>query len=225
MIWAVVPVKELNRAKQRLAGVLGPEQRHALSRSMLEDVLTAIGQAHGLAGLLVVSSDPDARLQAGRHGARLLDDPGGGLNAALEHASAVLTAEGTEGMLILPADSPLANPAEIEAVLGARGSGPAVAIAPDRRGDGTNALLCAPPDLISFRYGPGSFRAHCEAAQAAGIEPRILDLPGLAFDIDTPEDLAAFTAIERPNAEYRFLLGAEAAPRPDGRTGPVRKVV
>lgn len=225
MVWAVVPVKELSRAKQRLAGVLGPEQRRALSRSMLDDVLTAIGQAHGLAGLLVVSSDPEARLQAARHGARLLDDPGQGLNAALDHAAATLAGEGAEGILILPADSPLANAAEIEAVLAAWTSGSCVVLASDRRGDGTNAFLCAPPDLISFRYGPGSFAAHRQAARAAGIEPRVLDLAGLAFDIDTPEDLAAFTASERPNAAYRVLLGARPVPRPDGRAGPVRKVV
>ena len=225
MIWAVVPVKDLTQAKQRLAGVLGPEQRRAFSRSMLEDVLTAISQAHGLAGLLVVSSDPDARLQAGRHGARFLNDPGQGLNAALDYAASTLAAEHAEGMLILPADSPLAYATEIEAVIAAQATGSPVVLAPDRRGDGTNALLCAPPDLISFHYGPGSFAAHRRAAESVGIAPRILELPGLAFDIDTPEDLAAFTASERPAAAYRFLLGAGVAPQPDGRTGPVRKVV
>ena len=54
-VWAVVPVKELDRAKERLAAVLPPERRRALMLAMLEDVLTALAATPGLDGLAVVT--------------------------------------------------------------------------------------------------------------------------------------------------------------------------
>ena len=61
-----------------------------------------------------------------------------------------------------------------------------MAIAPDRLGTGTNGLALAPPGVIGFRFGTGSFAAHRAEAQAAGVEPAIVARPGLAFDLDTP---------------------------------------
>jgi 2-phospho-L-lactate guanylyltransferase (CobY/MobA/RfbA family) len=52
-------------------------------------------------------------------------------------------------------------------------------------------MLCTPPGVIQFHYGPGSCSAHQRAAREAGIDVRVLRLPGLALDIDTPEDLVA----------------------------------
>ena len=40
-VWAVVPVKELTDAKQRLSSRLSLEERRALATIMLEDVLDA----------------------------------------------------------------------------------------------------------------------------------------------------------------------------------------
>jgi 2-phospho-L-lactate guanylyltransferase len=69
-------------------------------------------------------------------------------------------------------------------------------IVPSRDGKGTNALAVSPPDLIPFHFGDSSFEPHCAAARALGIEPRVLRLPGLGLDIDTPDDLALFRAAE-----------------------------
>lgn len=225
MVWAVVPVKQLARAKQRLSGLLGPEQRRLLCDAMLDDVLAALAAARGLAGILVVSSDPAARMLAMRHGARLLDDTDQGLNAAVAHAAGVLAAEGAAAMLVIHGDAPLATADEIEALIAAHAAGHAVALAADRRGDGTNALLCAPPDTMTFHYGPGSFAAHREAARAAGHEPAVLDLPGLALDIDTADDLALFAERANAGAAYRLLVGQAMAPAVDARHDAVRKVV
>jgi 2-phospho-L-lactate guanylyltransferase len=67
---------------------------------------------------------------------------------------------------------------------------PAVVLAPCRRRRGTNALLLHPPQLIPFTFGPDSFEAHRQAAQALGLEPVIYESPAVAFDLDTPEDWA-----------------------------------
>ena len=59
-IWAVIPVKEVEGAKQRLASALSPEERRALATIMLEDVLEAVSAVRELAGVLVVTVDPAA---------------------------------------------------------------------------------------------------------------------------------------------------------------------
>ena len=81
---------------------------------------------------------------------------------------------------------------------GAGGDGPAVTLVPSHDRRGTNCVLCSPPGVLPFAFGHDSFGPHCEAARARGIAPRILPLPGLGLDIDTPDDLRAFIA--RPTA-------------------------
>lgn len=191
-IWAVIPVKDLDGAKGRLAPVLAMEQRRQLFCLMLEDVLTALRACPGLSGLALVTRDADAAGLAGSYGARVLVEPENrGQSAAVAHGAEILAAEGAAGILAVPADVPLVTAAEIARLLAAHGSAPAVTIAPaaDRRG--TNGLLCSPPRAIPFHFGDDSFRPHAAAARDAGIEPRVVDLPGFALDVDRPGDLDA----------------------------------
>jgi 2-phospho-L-lactate guanylyltransferase len=69
-----------------------------------------------------------------------------------------------------------------------------VAIAPDRAGTGTNGLALRPPDAIPFHFGAGSRAAHAAAAEAANVPLTVVERPGLAFDLDTPEDLRGWLA-------------------------------
>ena len=55
VVWALVPVKDPARAKTRLAPVLSADQRAALQRAMLADVLAALGRARTLAGIAVIA--------------------------------------------------------------------------------------------------------------------------------------------------------------------------
>ena len=102
----------------------------------------------------------------------------------------------------MPGDVPGASADEIAAVLAAHGrasdGAPAVTLVPSYDRRGTNCVLCSPPDVLPFAFGHDSFEPHCEAARAQGIAPRIIALPGLGLDIDTPDDLRAFMA--RPAA-------------------------
>jgi 2-phospho-L-lactate guanylyltransferase len=65
-----------------------------------------------------------------------------------------------------------------------------VAIAPDRAGTGTNGLVLRPPGVIGFRFGKGSFALHLEEVERAGVPLVAVNRAGLAFDLDTPQDLA-----------------------------------
>lgn len=190
---AIVPMKPLARAKARLAPVLTPEERRALSLAMLEDVVRA---ATCLDAVWVLNSDPDAAAVARAAGGEPRPDPapGGGLSASLDAATAAAIEAGARGALVLSADCPAVTAADVEEVV----QEPGVAIAPDREGEGTNALWRAPPDAIPLAFGPGSRAAHERLARAAGHTVRIVARPGLALDVDRPEDLVEAAAAGGP---------------------------
>ena len=57
---------------------------------------------------------------------------------------------------------------------------------------GTNALFLSPPDQIKFNYGKNSFFYHFKAAKNAGMNPVVLPLNSLRYDVDTLEDVRKF---------------------------------
>lgn len=213
-IWAIIPVKDLSQAKQRLSGLLHDQERRALGLAMLEDVLIALGKAKGLSGVLLVSSDADACELADKYGARILREAGSdGLNPAVTRAARLLAGEGVEGALVLHGDIPLAQAGDVDHVLAALGPAPAMAIAPDGAHGGTNALAVCPPDLITFCYGRDSFQAHLAQAAAHRIAPRILDLPSLAFDVDDMQDLIRLAATPEGARSREYLRGLDLESR------------
>jgi 2-phospho-L-lactate guanylyltransferase len=213
-LWAVLPVKDRGQAKGRLAAILGAIERRELFGAMLEDVLRALAATAGLAGILVVTRDLDTRRLAARYGARVLvEEESRGHTAASSLGARALAEQGVAGMVQVPADIPLVTPADIGALLGAHGGAPAVTLAPSRDGRGSNAVASSPPDLLPLRFGDDSFLPHLRRAQALGIEPRIVRRPGLALDIDTPDDLAAFLAAPSPTRTYAYLEGSGIARR------------
>jgi 2-phospho-L-lactate guanylyltransferase (CobY/MobA/RfbA family) len=119
MIFALLPVKILSNAKQRLAGHLTAAQRETLARKMYEQTLAALLEA--------------------------------------------------------------------------------------------NALVRTPPDVIESRFGPGSLQAHLEQARARGVPAGVLRIPGLMFDIDTPEDVNELLARAPECNAARFLRSACAS--------------
>lgn len=207
-IWAIVPIKDLRRAKQRLSGLLNETERRAFGLAMLEDVLTALGQSRTLSGILVVTADPDVERLAQGLGARILPEPETpGLNPAVTGAVRLLAQEKTGGACIVHGDAPLMKAEEIDRLVAALGAAPAMAIAPDAAGDGSNGLAVSPPDLIPFHYGANSFQRHLQEAGARGIIPHVVQLSGLAFDIDAPDQLFTLTAAEGVTRAQAFLRG------------------
>ncbi|HIQ09742.1 MAG TPA: 2-phospho-L-lactate guanylyltransferase [Anaerolineaceae bacterium] len=195
-VWAIVPVKPLRRGKSRLASVLSATERALLNQNLLLRTLQVLSQVEEIEQVLVVSRDSGALALARRHGARTLQERGDSrLNLALRHATTLLQMYHVGVMMILPADLPLLEADDVRALLAAVGHPPSVVLAPDRHGEGTNALVVAPPGLMPYQYGPGSFARHVAAAREAGVEPRIVERQGLAWDLDWPEDLEALRAM------------------------------
>jgi 2-phospho-L-lactate guanylyltransferase len=192
-IVALVPVRSLSGAKSRLGEPLDPEERTDLILALLRRTVEAARAARRLAGVMVVSMDPDLLERARAMGAATLRQKTDGLNEALVEAR--LAAGAATAVVALPGDLPgvtasaidkLAEAAEL-AMLQAPDR-PVVVLVPDRHGSGTNALLLAPPTAIDFSFGEGSRAAHAAAAGAAGATYLELDGP-LSFDVDTPDDL------------------------------------
>lgn len=191
---AILPIKTLDDAKTRLAEDLDPRPRRALVEAMFSDVLVALRRAKLVDQVLVVSRDHNAQRIAGGYGAMVADDEDTGHNDAAQRGIERAVELGYERVLLVPGDTPLLDPAEVDALIGREVEPPFVLIVPDRHGTGTNALLLQPPDAMKPSFGPGSHDRHHRHATAAGITAHTVEIRSLALDLDTPEDLQTVEA-------------------------------
>jgi 2-phospho-L-lactate guanylyltransferase len=187
-VWALVPLKQLERAKRRLASLVSPNERRALMLAMARDVLTALSRSRLLTGILLVSRAHDAGALAQSFGAeRFAESPTADLSDALTQASDYLVTQlQAAGVMIVPADVPLITPEEVDAIIAQHHR---VTVVPDAEHMGTNCLICSPPNCIPYRFDGRSCKPHVDAAFAAGFTPTIMPSAGFALDIDTPDDL------------------------------------
>jgi 2-phospho-L-lactate guanylyltransferase len=187
----LVPVKDLRGAKQRLAPVLSQEQRTALARAMLKDVFDALARVPNRVTIAIVTGDDFAISLASRHGFDvILDTENPGETGAIEMATIEAEKRGADFTLVIPGDVPLVTAQEMALILNAAPCAGSVLVrAADGRG--TNAILRRPAALFPCRFGNDSFLPHHAAARATAKPCIVLDgLPGIALDVDCPEDLA-----------------------------------
>jgi 2-phospho-L-lactate guanylyltransferase len=188
-IWAILPLKPFVRAKSRLASVLTPDQRQAISEKLFRHSLEVLTSTHQIAGVMVISRDTKALAIARDYGASTVVESGAPeLNPALLRASEVARIKGAEGVLIVPADLPFFTVEDVEDMVHLGRYNAMVVIAPDRAEDGTNMMLVIPPGFIPFSYGPGSFQRHISLAQQAHATVVVHRAERLALDLDTPAD-------------------------------------
>ena len=190
----LIPVKNLSGAKQRLSSILSRDERLALAQAMCEDVLEEVARWRERPPVAVVTGDPFATYMASRLQFEVIADAvNPGETGAIEMATAVCRERGVQNTLVLPADIPLLEVAELERI--AESALPeGTVLVPDAAGRGTNAAWRAPADLFPLRFGNDSFLPHLAAAQASAKPCIVLDLPGIARDVDRPEDLLALIA-------------------------------
>jgi 2-phospho-L-lactate guanylyltransferase len=197
---AVLPVKSFARAKRRLEEAIS--DRRELAEAMVSDVLAALAAVPEIDDVLVVTAEPSAARAAEQAGAVAVDDPEErGQSAAAQRGIDAAVRRGAERVLLVPGDCPTLAPDEVSRLLARPAGNPSVVIVPDRHGSGTNALLLAPPDALAPSFGAGSFARHAAHAAAAGASIKVRELPSLALDVDTPDDLAALRAALRVHPE------------------------
>ena len=196
----IVPMKPLPQAKTRLSGELTLPQRMAISRNMLRRVLRAIfgtGVDSPIEDVWVVGGDPEIRRVAQDERATWLEEEGPDINQTLWLAFNRALDSG-RAALFLPGDLPFLKPRDVHGIVRASGRLKNVTLAPSRQGGGTNGILVVPGLSQPFRplLGPDSFKRHLSQAASAGLSVAIYYSPGLAFDLDTYDDLRTYEYME-----------------------------
>ena len=210
MIFAILPVKRPQDAKQRLQGFLAMEQREALARLLYTQTLAALCRAEGIDRVAVVTSDADVAAHAHHSGALVFEEDQQVSHSVSADAACLRAMElGASTVLLVPIDVPTVTSTDFTRLAAA--ARPGVVVVPSADGTGTNALVRTPPDCIESRFGPGSFRAHLDQARSKGVPANVLRVPGLMFDIDTPEDVAELLASTHECEVSSFLRAACAS--------------
>ncbi|WP_028047091.1 2-phospho-L-lactate guanylyltransferase [Cellulomonas sp. URHE0023] len=194
MEWVVVvPVKPAAVGKTRLAGYLDPGARAALARAMALDTMESAAATPGVRRVLVVTSDDEIRAAA----PFVVDDPGGGLNAAIRAG----LARASLPVAVLLGDLPALRPDDLRAALDLAQRHP-LGFVSDADGTGTTLLTglvaCTP------QFGPGSAALH----EASGHVR--LDVPlgsTVRRDVDVPSDLAAVARLGVGRRTAKVLSG------------------
>jgi 2-phospho-L-lactate guanylyltransferase len=187
-----VPVKSLSRAKRRLAPVLSPIERGALTLAMLEDVLDATTAVAGWETWVVSPDETVLEVAAGR-GARPVPERRPPLSAAVRQVERAAIEVEASALAVLLADAAIVTASALSEAL--QTLGPVVA-APSNRDGGTTFLLRRPVRAITARFGESSMDRHIEAARARDLPVSVVDRNELRFDLDLPEDVPALLAAQ-----------------------------
>ncbi|MFQ5913982.1 MAG: NTP transferase domain-containing protein [Nitrospinota bacterium] len=232
---ALVPLKGFRNGKLRLSPVLNEESRGRLTSWMMERVLRSLQESRSVERIILISKDRRARSVAAAFGAETFAEKVEGLNSALREAVAHLiqmrsgsdsaargtrTSEGrdpsagaVDTVLIVPADLPLLTAKEVDEVAAlCDEKTPCVVAAPSQRGEGTNALLLHPPNVLTPSFGPDSFNRHRSHADVRKIPFRAVRSPRLGLDIDLPEDLEALRRALGPEAREELSVFLASGP-------------
>lgn len=192
----VIPMKNPECSKTRLAKVLSPSERKLLALYLFEKNLSFFQQMYPQHNLLVVTESQEIQQIAEGYGAEVLIEAQrekqheqSGLNAAVSQAARYNAERGFDSQLVIPGDIQALDLGEMETLLNHRVSERSVIVCPSYDG-GTNAIMTTPPDVMPFCFGPNSSRKHLLAAFEAGLHTRRVFLESLSHDIDRPEDLS-----------------------------------
>jgi 2-phospho-L-lactate guanylyltransferase len=176
--------------------VLGNEARQTLLRRVADRVVAAAVDSGRIETVLVVSPDAGTLAWAAEVGQSVVaasqpeDRPG--LNGAIDAGRAWALDHGASAVVSLFADLPLIVADDIRGLVARTEP---VVLGPDRRGEGTNALLLRLAGRGSefvFAFGDGSLAKHLGEARRLGLDVALHDATGIAFDLDTPEDWSDF---------------------------------
>src|SRR2546425_11308711 len=186
----LIPIKDPANAKSRLADFLSADERRRLASAMFEDVSRAIKAARKPDRVVIVTSYKPALESARALGWDvLIEENQISESASVDWASGVLAERGFDTAMRLPADIPLIQAEDIDALLSVDLDAPGALLVPSRDGTGTNAIIRTPPTLFPSRFGPNSLELHKREGARAGVECVVSNNPRVALDIDELADL------------------------------------
>jgi 2-phospho-L-lactate guanylyltransferase len=210
-IVAVVPIRSLRHGKTRLSPVLSKVARETLLRGIADRVVTAAVDSGRIETILVVSPEAETLDWAAGFGPAVVAMPQpehrAGLNGAIDAGRAWALDHGASALVSLFADLPLIMPDDIRGLVDRTEP---VVLGPDRRGEGTNALLLRLAERgpeFRFAFGDGSLVKHLDEARRLRLNAAMHEAPGIAFDLDTPDDWSDFLEVTTD------CLGADGLPQ------------
>lgn len=210
----LLPVKDPERSKQRLAGLLSAGERTRLVWAMLEDVCAAVRGCRFADRVVVVARDPDVAAYAAGNGWEVLrESEQVSESRSVDWASSLLEEQGVAAVLRLPVDIPLVQARDLDALLDGAARAPAAVLVPSQDGLGTNALLRSPPLVFPSRFGADSLQSHLQEARSRGLQVAVRTMPRLALDLDLASDLARFVSLGKGTATQALLQGLRVADR------------
>jgi 2-phospho-L-lactate/phosphoenolpyruvate guanylyltransferase len=157
--------------------------------------------------LFVVTSDENAIELAKILGVEIIKETKQeGESTSVDYASKICKNMGAQSVLVIPGDTPLVTPGDVDLILEKERSYPSVVLVPARDDMGTNAIFRKPPDVIPSRFGYDSFKKHINEARQRNIPCEVYNLSTVALDVDEPEDLALFGSKKSRTKAYEELI-------------------
>src|SRR5258708_13035938 len=137
----LLPVKDLNNAKQRLMGVLTPEERFGLAEAMLKDTIRAVQGVKCAEKIFVVTNYKPAMYLAEESGWEILQEEQQiSESHSVDAASKISEQRGITALLRVPLDVPLVQASGIDALMAVECEKPALVILPSPTG-------CVPTEI------------------------------------------------------------------------------
>jgi 2-phospho-L-lactate guanylyltransferase len=199
----IIPVKG-GDPKSRLGSILDLGKRKRLQLAMLEDTIRAVSNSKLLSDTYVVTSDTQASVLATRFGARsIMEDSDYGVNEAVGRAMNSL--DDYEAWMILPADLPLLTSKDLSIPASLLDRGATTVISPSDEFNGTNLLLMSREGRINLHYDDDSFNKHLREALIRNLRVALYYSEGVAFDLDSQDDLHTFLKARIDGATMRML--------------------
>src|SRR5580704_11276947 len=172
---------------------------------MLQDVVATLAAWARRPACALVTSDPFAIELAKQYDFEIIPDLANpGETGAIEMATRLCVERGLDSTLVIPADIPLIQASELDQIL-EHAPDEGSLLVPAADGRGTNAAFRRPANLFPLRFGNDSFKPHLAAAQATGKPCIVLQLPGVAVDVDNPEDLQQLLAQPGKSCTQRLV--------------------
>lgn len=188
----LIPVKDLNSSKSRLAHALPDYARQSLMTALLTDLLDLLPACNTVSGVTVITRCEQARQLARQHGAEVLSlEDDRSLNSGVAAAVAVITRRGIRDTMILHGDLPLVSPQDIDSIINSHLQSEAqISLVPDNQRNGTNAMLLTLPTAIRFCYGQDSYRLHLDSCHSQHIPVQTVTNESIGSDLDVWQDFA-----------------------------------
>ena len=205
-MWALIPFKQVQKAKQRLSSILSIEERQILSLRMLEDVLAAAKTSGVFDRIIVATNCKEGILVASKMGAKHFETfVDSGLNSDAKKAANWLSLQGIKTMCLFPADIPLVSESEFQQIAIDHASHQGLTIVPSHDCKGTNCMLLSPPNILPFCFGTNSYAEHIRQGIKLNLSCQSKHFHGIALDIDNPNDLKTLAMATQRTQSITYL--------------------